>query len=59
MTGERLRQLVFGVLLIMMGIVVWVTVWSNQLEAAVRSGFMQPTPASALLFSDKSPTTQP
>jgi len=60
MPAVYLRQAIFGVLLILMGAVVWVTVWSNQVEAQVRFGLSQPLPGNAALFSsDDAPTTRP
>jgi hypothetical protein len=60
MAAEYFRQVIFGVLLIMMGVVVWATVWSNEAEERIRMGFMQPSPSAALLFADNdAPTTRP
>jgi hypothetical protein len=44
MSADLLRQAVYAVLLIMMGVTLWVTAWASQLEARVRTGWLPPLP---------------
>jgi hypothetical protein len=46
MFADPLRQAIFGLLLLMMGAVIWATAWAKELETRVRLG--EPTPMPAL-----------
>jgi len=57
MAADLLRQLVYGLLLVLMGAVLWTTAWANQLELRARTAWSQPLVSNAV--ADETPTTRP